>query len=143
MHPAASLVSSVLGAPSAGIAFDASYGSSMVLQQSPAKACITGTLGADCTGATLTVLDAASGATYDVAAALRPPAPAAGSDRRWKACLTPAPAGGDFTLTARCDGGGVRRAGAAPPPLRAAPATNISAVTFGEVWYCGGEHGVL
>jgi hypothetical protein len=96
----------------------------MVLQQSPAKACLTGTIGAGGTGATVKVAssDGDSTATsYTVTAtvkdALTP------GFKLWKACLEPQAAGkGDFTVTATCTG------------CTNATAATLSNVVFGDVW---------
>ena len=95
----------------------------MVLQQSPAKACVYGTLGAGGTAASLKVEGA--GASYDVEATVKPGVTSA--FKLWKACLKPQAAGGDFTLTATCTG------------CTNTTAAKLSHVTFGEVWYCGGQ----
>jgi hypothetical protein len=46
----------------------------------------------------------------------------------WKALLPPMPAGGNFTITATCQG-----CKGAPAPLV------LDGVTFGDVWYCSGQ----
>ena len=106
--------------------FASSCGNGMVLQRAPAKACVTGALGTGGTGATLTVRNTSSGASYNVTATVTA-SKASATAGQWKACLVPTPAGGDFVLTVRCEG-----------CADETPA-NISAVTFGEVWYCGGQ----
>ena len=116
--PAASL-----GAAAVGISFNSSFGSYMVLQQQPAKACVFGQLGEGGSAATVRISGTGAAATafepYEVHAEV--------SGSAWKACLNPAAAGGSHTLTATCTG-----------------CTNTSAaviehVTFGDVWYCGGQ----
>jgi hypothetical protein len=110
----------------AGIAFDPAFGSTMVLQQAPAKACVTGTLGG---GSSAKVAISGGGAGdsrllgYEVSAVTGP------DGNSFKACLQPQPAGGSFTVTATCTG---------CPPTGNSTAV-ITAVTFGDVWYCGGQ----
>jgi hypothetical protein len=104
-------------APS-GIAFDFSVGSGMVLQQAPAKACVTGTLGGG-TSATVKISPAEddTSAGYEVVADVA-------ADGQFKACLKPTPAGGSFTLTATCVGCSVGNKTA-----------TVSDVTFGWVHF--------
>ena len=105
---------------SAGICFSRNLGSNMVLQQAPAKACLFGMLGAGGTSATVkisTSQDVAAEVTARVAA-----------DGRWKACLPPQQAGGEFRITATCTG-------CAHPNA----AVTIENVVFGDVYYCSGQ----
>jgi sialate O-acetylesterase len=106
-----------------GIGFNSSFGDSMVLQQSPAKACVYGTLGAGGTAASVKVVGA--GASYDVAATVTKGATPEFS--LWKACLKPATVTKGITLTATCTG------------CTNTTAATLSDVAFGEVWYCGGQ----
>jgi sialate O-acetylesterase len=111
---------------SAGICFSRSLGSSMVLQQAPAKACVYGMLGAGGTGATVKISsNISSTIAFAVDAEVRDGGLAGGG--HWKACLAPQKSGGDFTITATCTG---------------CPSTAIATiehVTFGDVWYCAGQ----
>ena len=115
--------------PDAGIGFNFSYGDDMVLQQAPAKACVTGTVNATATQVVLTLALSAGGATaYEVEATLLD-----GADtgfKLWKACLKPqaAASGQQFTLTASCTGCTAGNSTA-----------SLARVMFGEVWYCGGQ----
>jgi len=92
-----------------------------VLQQSPAKAAVYGTVEAGGTGVTITVAGgSASGmASYTVPATLK--------SGEWKALLKPAAAGGSYTITAKCTG------------CKNATDAVLTDVTFGDVWYCGGQ----
>lgn len=105
-------------AQNSSIWFNESFGSSMVLQQAPASACVYGLLGEGGTAATVT-LSSALGARRSVAATVN------GSG--WKACLPPHAAGGDYNVSARCEGCTV-------PGV-----ATLEHVTFGDVWYCGGQ----
>ena len=92
----------------------------MVLQQSPAKSSVYGTLtpGASTPTVTATV---SGGATYQVTGTV--------TGDQWVAYLKPAAAGGDYTVTVTCAGCSTN-------------GTNtiaISDVTFGDVWYCSGQ----
>lgn len=100
------------------IAFNSSFGDYMVLQQQPAKACVYGALGTGGTGATVHVSGTGT-SEYSVQATI--------ADAGWKACLQPTAAGGDVVITATCTG-----------CTNSTPAT-IANVTFGDVWYCGGQ----
>jgi len=110
----------------AGIAFNFSFGDTMVLQQSPQKACVYGTLAdAGATGATVKIASSVDATfdAYEVTASVTPVG--------WKACLDPQTTGGDYTITATCTGcsnGNTTTYTAA-----------IEHVTFGDVWYCGGQ----
>ena len=101
------------------MSFTATLGDFVVLQQAPAAAAVYGTVTGNTTAVTVTVTDAA-GAAYAVPAAVA-------ADGTWKALLRPAPAGGDFNITATA----------------VCATESVSAVllhaTFGDVWYCGGQ----
>jgi hypothetical protein len=101
------------------ITFNASMGSSMVLQSAPARACVYGLLGDGGTGATVAVSGTGTSA-YKVQADI--------TQGGWKACLQPTAVGGDVTITAVCTG-----------CTNSTPAV-IEHVTFGDVWY-GAELG--
>ena len=85
-----------------------------VLQQSPAKAAVYGTLEAAGTAVSVTVDGGADLASYTVAATVE--------KGEWKALLKPAAAGGSYTITAKCTG------------CKNATDAVISDVTFGDVW---------
>eukprot|EP00937_MAST-01D_sp_MAST-1D-sp2_P001167 g1167.t1 len=113
-----------------GIQFNASFGDTMVLQSADragAKACLSGTLGAGGTAATLSVSSSAGRFdAYDVPATLR-----AGDDgfTLWSACLPPTKSGGgEATITALCTGCNAGNSSA-----------TLTRVVFGEVWYCSGQ----
>ena len=135
--------------------FDAAFGDNMLLQRAPAKAAVYGFLdyGASIAGAVVRVtLTPDSGAPTTVVAALNATAQTFGPDwgvrpcascpdinnpfnpffsplASWKALLPPMPAGGNFTITASCEG-----------CLAAFPSTaSISNVAFGDFWYCTGQ----
>lgn len=111
--------------PPPGIGFNASFSDWMVLQQSPAKACLTGTIGPGGTGASLKVesSDDVSFTSYVAEAVIT----GTGDYRLWKACLKPQAGAGEFKLTASCTG------------CTNATTAEISRAVFGEVWYCGGQ----
>jgi hypothetical protein len=113
--------------PPAGIGFNVSFGDDMVLQQGPAKACLTGTIGAGGTGASIKVesSDGGSIASYVVTATVKDAITP--GFMLWKACLEPHAAGGEVKLIATCTG------------CYNTTAATISQVTFGDVWYCGGQ----
>ena len=75
----------------------------MVLQQAPAKSAVYGTIQTTMqTGAAVEVtVSAAGGASYTVPATVT----TEGGETKWKALLKPAPAGGDYTMTAKCTAG--------------------------------------
>ena len=109
--------------PPAGIAFNASFGSYMVLQQAPAKACVGGILGEGGTAASVTIkssTDLSTGA-HTVAAEIT------ADGGGWKACLPAAAVGGDHTITATCTG------------CTNTTAAVLEHVTYGDVWYCSGQ----
>jgi hypothetical protein len=77
----------------------------MVLQQSPAKACLYGMLGVGGTGATLKIENTGDDAfePYEVRAVITSHSSSSAMDG-WQACLTPTAVGGDYTITASCTG---------------------------------------
>lgn len=112
------------------VAFKASFGSDMVLQQAPAKACVSGTVGNGGSAVTVTVAAAQQHDSYQVDANV-----STGTSPglfNWKACLEPTAASGanasSYTITAVCTQG-------CPQNTTA----QIERVNFGEVWYCGGR----
>ena len=111
----------------AGISFNSSFGSMMVLQQAPAKACVVGMLGDGGTAATVKIAAAAdpSFAAYEVEAEIIGAGPA------FKSCLAPQKAGGDFTITATCTG------------CVNTTVAVMTQVTYGDVWYCGGQSNMV
>jgi sialate O-acetylesterase len=112
---------------SAGICFSENLGSNMVLQQAPAKACVFGLLGTGHHGATIK-LSSSSLTVADVVVAAEVTAGV-----RWKACLAPQKAGGEYTITATTV--------TADAPINKEPAASASIdhVTFGDVFYCSGQ----
>jgi hypothetical protein len=103
----------------------------MVLQQSPAKACVFGVLPPGATKATITISSGSDGdgdaafVPYNVAASVEDESGA------WKACLKPQAGGhSTFTVTATCTGCGSSNASAV---------ATLHGVVFGDVWYCGGQ----
>ena len=107
------------GAHCYAIGFNSTFGDNMVLQQAPAAAAVFGTVTGATTNVSVTVLDQASGASYSVSADV-------GQGGLWKALLRPAPAGGNFSITAT-----------ATCSSESTSAT-IHNTTFGDVWYCAG-----
>ncbi len=106
------------------IMFNTTFGDHMVLQRGPSKAAVYGTLlnasgavSGKGAGKVSIRVDEMGGASYTVEAVV--------ADGQWKAFLKPAPAGGNYTIYADCDG--------------CSAGTNISDVTFGDVWYCSGQ----
>eukprot|EP00729_Bicosta_minor_P010417 gene10417-25194_t len=119
--------------PTPGIAFNFSFGDTMVLQQSPQKACVYGTIAdAGATGATVKITSSADAAfeaySYELDATVTSRAPDASL---WKACLQPQATGGDFSITATCTG--------CSNGNTSTYVSSIEHVTFGDVWYCGGQ----
>lgn len=105
-----------------GISFNFSFGDDMVLQQSPSKACVNGMLGTGGTAATVKITSTNDDAFvgYSVVASVD-------DSGGWKACLQPTTLGGEYTLTATCTG------------CSNTTAATLERVTFGDVWYCGGQ----
>ena len=110
-----------------GISFNVTFGSYMVLQQAPAKACVYGVLGPGGTAASVSVKSDLEAPYTLRAQLLGPDVRTADTLLGWKACLKPAQAGGDVTITAVCTG-----------CTNTTPAV-LEHVTFGDVWYCGGQ----
>ena len=109
------------GAHCYAMAFNGTLGDNMVLQRAPAAAAVYGVVTGATTNVTVTVADqGAGGAAYTVAAVV-------GQGGQWKALLRPAAAGGNYTVTAT-----------ATCATEQASATLVN-VTFGDVWYCGGQ----
>ena len=90
----------------------------MVLQQSPAKSAVYGTVGAGGSAVVITVAGTTDGgteeATYSVDATV--------SAGLWKAFLKPTAAGGSYTITAKCTG------------CKNTTAAVLEDVTFGDLW---------
>ena len=144
--------------PALFFGFDAGFGDRMVLQRAPAAAAVYGFLDtAAATGVRVTV-SAGGVPLYSVDAELNVTAQAFGDGwgarpcpkaacppydmdtftpfayplPTWKALLQPAPAGGNYTITAVCTG-----CNASAPPI------TISDVTFGDVWVCAGQSNAM
>ena len=94
----------------------------MVLQRAPAKAAVYGTVHGPPSSAVSVTVTPQSGAPYVVAAQVK----GATNHVKWKAFLKPAPAGGNFTIAAKCTNGCQGNA-------------TMSDVTFGDVWTCSGR----
>lgn len=120
------------------ISFNANFGSYMVLQQQPAKACLCGTLGIGGTSARINITRSTTKISFssqeklvhnqlesfEVEAEVISIYPEGGL---WKACLEPMEAGGDYTITVICR------------DCKKTTVSVIDHVTFGDVWYCGGQ----
>lgn len=142
--------------PTLLFAFDSAFGDNMVLQQAPAQAAIYGFMdfNASMAGATVRVTLASTidGTATTIPAALNQTVQTFGPDwgvrpcascakiadpfnpwnsplASWKALLPPMPAGGDFSITAVCDGCSTE----GPNTI------TISNVAFGDFWYCSGQ----
>ena len=87
-------------APAPFFGFNATFSSHMVLQRQPAKAAVYGVApaSADPPAVNITVATASGDAVYTVPADVTPNPSSSGWD--WKALLQPAPAGGNYTITA-------------------------------------------
>lgn len=100
------------------VLFNTTQGSHMVLQQSPAKSAVYGTVGAGGTAVVITIAgtadDGTEEATYTV--------DAAATGGLWKAFLKPTLAGGSYTITAKCTG------------CKNTTAAVLEDVTFGDLW---------
>lgn len=94
------LAVSTAHAASSAPAFNATFSSHMVLQRQPAKAAVYGVApaSADPPAVNITVATASGDAVYTVPADVTPNPSSSGWD--WKALLQPAPAGGNYTITA-------------------------------------------
>eukprot|EP00038_Savillea_parva_P007103 m.167831 g.167831 ORF g.167831 m.167831 type:complete len:674 (-) comp12884_c0_seq1:903-2924(-) len=102
--------------PQAVFGFNSSFTSHAVLQQAPAKSAVYGTVAANNTSPKVTVtVNEVGGSSYTVTATV--------ANGGWKAFLQPTKAGGNFSIFAT-DG---------------TSTVNITDVTFGDVWYCGGQ----
>jgi len=123
----------------------------MVLQQAPAKSAVYGMAVGNPTSVKVTVRDEDAGTSYAVAAVFntthQPFGPAfvggrgdytsagayiGGPHTTWKAFLKPTAAGGNYTITATCEGCYEDLAS----PFAS---VNISDVVFGDVWHCSGQ----
>ena len=106
--------------------FNSTLGSHMVLQQSPAKAALNGTVQTSGGGVAatieLTLSPSSGGAPVQTATATST------GGGLWQALLTPMQAGGNYSITANCTQG-----------CAANTTTTITDVTFGDVWYCSGQ----
>ena len=81
---------------SSAISFNVTFGSWMVLQRAPAKACVYGTV----TNVSSTVVVSVDSINEDGEVASSYEVSAASSGGLWKACLHPTKAGGNVTITA-------------------------------------------
>ena len=122
--------------------FSAGFDSDMVLQRAPAKAAVYGLMVAATAGADASVAITVStpgGSSYTVPAVIAPAptyhAAAANYSASWKAYLQPAPAGGEYTITAVCTGCNVGTGAAGA----ARTSSSILRVTFGDVYFCSGQ----
>eukprot|EP00051_Salpingoeca_urceolata_P018667 m.264243 g.264243 ORF g.264243 m.264243 type:complete len:778 (+) comp19248_c1_seq11:1238-3571(+) len=139
--------------PLPSLAFDAAFGSNMVLQQAPAKAAVYGFVGQGGTAVKVTV--AGEGTSYTVDAVFNQTNQAFGPQWgvrpcpkeacppydmepftpwgvplfTWKALLRPSTAGGNYTITVDCIGCG----------SNGSSTVSITNVTFGDFWYCSGQ----
>ena len=127
------------------LAFSVGFDSDMVLQRSPAKAAVYGELIGDGNGASVSVTVSGGGSSYTVQALIAsapayclPSDPAHATDgcaanysASWKAFLKPAPAGGEYTITAVCTG--------CDTGDGARSTSSIHRVTFGDVYFCSGD----
>lgn len=97
----------------------------MVLQQAPLKACVYGEMGNGGVSVNLSLKpddDEQSYLTQTVVATTE------GMGGGWSACFNQAmPAGGSYTITASCHG------------CTNGTVATLNNVTFGDVWYCGGQ----
>lgn len=98
----------------------------MVLQQSPAKACVTGMLIGGGKSVSINVTEDSQ--SYLVDAVMTKGSKYPGT-QLWKACLLPHASGGNVSITAQCS---------ADCPLTT-NTTTLYEVTFGDVWYCSGQ----
>eukprot|EP00038_Savillea_parva_P025920 m.50173 g.50173 ORF g.50173 m.50173 type:complete len:698 (-) comp7211_c0_seq2:133-2226(-) len=125
-------------APQTYVSFNFSAGDDMVLQQAPAKACVNGVMGVGGTAVTVKLTSALqrttatdsvvdNGITVSLVSARVTSSPIGDGTSLWHACLDPQQAGGSYTLTAVCTG-----------CTNSTPAV-LQRVTFGDVWYCGGQ----
>ena len=103
-----------------GISFNSSFGSYMVLQQQPARPCVYGMLGVGGTAASVKISDSSN---YNAPVVIT----VMSEGSAWKACFPPINVGGDHTITATCMG-----------CINTTDAV-LRHVTFGDVYYCGGQ----
>lgn len=140
--------------PALSFVMDAPFGDNMVLQAAPATAALYGYIEPNATGVRVTVssggapvysVDAVMNATTQpfgtgwgarpCPKAVCPPydmdtfTPFPGPLPSWKALLRPTPPGGDYTISAVCTGCG-----------SSTQTLTIVNITFGDVWFCSGEH---
>eukprot|EP00040_Diaphanoeca_grandis_P030561 m.180807 g.180807 ORF g.180807 m.180807 type:complete len:694 (-) comp32036_c8_seq1:248-2329(-) len=129
------------------VAFSVGFDSDMVLQRAPQSSSVYGQLLGDGVGSSVevTVTDTKSGSKYTVLAVVAP-APTycvenypkmqgvcvANYSASWKAVLKPAPAGGDFTITATCTTGCHTDGGERDM-------ATLKRVTMGDVYFCSGQ----
>lgn len=127
--------------------FSAGFDSDMVLQRAPQKAKVYGQMLGHGAGATVQVTVSAAGvAIYTVPAAVAPDTrtycqPSGGIrtcvanySAVWSAYLKPAPAGGEYTISAKCTAGCGTGTTGAPRDT-----TTLERVTFGDVYFCSGQ----
>jgi hypothetical protein len=115
-----------IGGGEGDICFSWALGSSMVLQQAPAKTAVYGWLTGGPTSSTVAVTVATEGrgggdAPYTVPAVLTTAPPGTNHTALWKAVLRPAAAGGNFSISAKCTAG-------------CSGGAVIHNLTFGDVW---------
>lgn len=99
----------------------------MVLQQSPAKSCVNGILGPGGTSASISVTGVTESGEIIDKYSVKATVTQGDVATQWSACLQPHDVGGMVTITATCTG-----------CTNSTPAS-ITNVTFGDVWYCGGQ----
>jgi hypothetical protein len=143
--------------PSLFWGFDAGFGDNMVLQRAPAAAAVYGYLDTSAATAVKVTVSDASGPLYSVDATLNatsqpfgdgwgarpcpkavcPPydmatfTPFAFPLPTWKALLRPAPAGGNYSITAECTG------------CESKATLVLAGVTMGDVWVCAGQSNAM
>lgn len=124
--------------------FSPVLGDYMVLQQSPAAAAVYGVVPPGAKGPTVIVTVTEGKTSYTVTAKVGKDAthqpygyvnPTTGAQlpvtaNTWKALLHPTAAGGDYTITAKCDGCN---------GTGTTTTATLSGVTFGDMWYCSGQ----
>ena len=128
------------------LAFSVGFDSDMVLQRAPAKAAVYGQMVGGGDGASVSVTVSEVGGSRYTVKALIAPAPAyclpsdpahlgngcaANYSASWKVLLKPAPAGGEYTITAVCTG--------CDTGDGARSTSSIHRVTYGDVYFCSGE----
>ena len=116
---------------SSSVCFSWTCGSHMVLQRAPHKAAVFGTIAGGTAietakmDVTVTPQHTGGGSAYSVQAVLTP-ATTAGGNATFKALLRPTPAGGNYSIVARCVTGCEGQA-------------TLHDLTYGDVWYCSGR----